>query len=521
MRIFLFLILLWPLSAQAETEARPETFLTAPANPLDLGILGDDSKAKAAVIGPEGGKLKVKNAAGDAFTLTIPEDAFLTTTTIRAIPISTSTGLPEGAGPISGLILQPDGLELARTATLEIRPKVAIPPESRLHWGFYGNGEDAFLHIPVQDTDAILIPIDHFSGAGIGFADRVNLKLDRWHQKAVEDRMTTQVSEIFRDIKANGDPDGAKIWAANELLSGEATRRVFGGWRKLAANPAADCETLEAGTKSATSLERQRQLLGMPVNEGLTEVTKALFDRYWQVCFPEKMDQCQSTGDLSILVRFVMQYDKTMLIMGWAPEDSPAANHEPELRDALVRCGRYKLTVTSSGKWIDSAGVYGTVDFRIEAPIRLTFSEPHGYAHYLEGEAGPTSQLLTFVDYACWKFERSYAGTPFLGRLTDMTFNSRTNEPMKVKLQMRAVELFAVISCTSKNTGTKTLDHEAVHITWGIAHSKERNGAVYTLKDMKPGGYPKIFSRDWTGEGSDNGTKASDSTTLVLEHVGK
>lgn len=191
-----------------------------------------------------------------------------------------------------------------------------------------------------------------------------------------------------------------------------------------------------------------------------------------------------------------MMYDRMIQLMGMASEDAPVANHEPELRDALVRCARYKLTVTSSGRWIDSAGVYGTVDFKIEAPIRLTFAKPHGYEHFLEGEAGPTSQSLTFVDYACWKLESSHAGTPFLGRLTDLTFNSRTNAPMRVKLEMRAVELFAVISCTSKKRGTKTLEHEAVHITWGIGHNKERHGAVYTIKDMKPGSYPKLFAFD-------------------------
>lgn len=521
MRVLLILLLLWPLSAVAQDQLDLETFLTAPPKPLDLAILGDDTLAKEVVIGPKGGTLSLQNAAGDAFTLTFPEGAFLTSTTIRAIPISTSAGMPDGAGPMTGLILQPDGLDLARTATLEITPKTGIPPESRLHWGFYGRGSDAFLHIPVQDTDAILIPIDHFSGAGIGFADRLNLQLDRWRQKSIEDRISTQVSEIYRDIAKNGDPDNEKTAAANELLSGEATRRVFGGWRKMAANPAADCETLEAGVRSATGLERQRQLLGMQSNPELMDVLLALNERYWQVCFPEKVQQCLETGDLSLLVRFALGYDKTVQVMNWASEDSAAANHEPELREALVRCARYKLTVTSSGRWIDSAGVYGTVDFKIEAPIRLTFAQPHGFEHYLEGEAGPTSQSLTFVDYACWKFERSYAGTPFLGRLTDMTFNSRTNEPMKVKLEMRAVELFAVISCTSKKRGTKTLEHEAVRITWGISHNKERHGAVYTLKDLKPGSYPKIFSFDWIGEGSASGTKASDRTTLILEHIGR
>jgi hypothetical protein len=64
----------------------------------------------------------------------------------------------------------------------------------------------------------------------------------------------------------------------------------------LAASRAADCETLEAGTKSASGLERQRQLLGMPANDEVTDVIQALFDRYWQVRFPEKMERCPKTS---------------------------------------------------------------------------------------------------------------------------------------------------------------------------------------------------------------------------------
>ena len=208
MRIFLVLILLWPLAVVAQTNAELDTFVTAPPNPLDLAITADEGAAKTTVIGPSGGTLKLKNAAGDAFVLTVPEGALLTSTRITAVPISETTGLPDGAGPITGLVLQPDGLELAATATLEITPKTPIPPESRLHWGFYEDGKDAFLHIPVQDTDAIMIPIDHFSGAGIGFADRVNLQLDRWRQKALQDRISTQIAEMVRTADSgNGISD--------------------------------------------------------------------------------------------------------------------------------------------------------------------------------------------------------------------------------------------------------------------------------------------------------------------------
>ncbi len=186
--------------------------------------------------------MALTNAAGDQFALTFPEGAVLTDTTIRAIPIATSAGLPDGAGPISGLILQPDGLELARAATLEIIPKIAVPPESRLHWGFYGRGKDAFLHIPVQDTDAIVIPIDHFSGAGVGFADRVDLQLDRWRQSRIEDRVTTRIAEDLRKDKLDL-PDRDPNASFREIIAARAVAEE--GRAAIVLHPAASCTDIK------------------------------------------------------------------------------------------------------------------------------------------------------------------------------------------------------------------------------------------------------------------------------------
>jgi hypothetical protein len=38
---------------------------------------------------------------------------------------------------------------------------------------------------------------------------------------------------------------------------------------------------------------------------------------------------------------------------------------------------------------------------------------------------------------------------------------------------------------------------------------------------MKPGSHPKIFSYTWEGRGSEDGVAASDTTDLVLEHIGR
>ncbi len=202
--------------------------------------------------------MALTNAAGDQFTLTFPEGAVLTDTTIRAIPIATSAGLPDGAGPISGLILQPDGLELARAATLEIVPKIAVPPESRLHWGFYGRGKDAFLHIPVQDTDAIVIPIDHFSGAGVGFADRVDLQLDRWRQSRIEDRVTTRIAEELRKDKLDL-PDRDPNASFREIIAARAVAKE--GRAAIVLHPAASCTDIKDAIRTIMQVVSRTNLL--------------------------------------------------------------------------------------------------------------------------------------------------------------------------------------------------------------------------------------------------------------------
>jgi len=120
MRIWLFLLLFWPLTALADGT---QDFYTGPANPLNLTLALEDDGAESAIIGPDGGKLKL------SFVLTLPAGALLTDTRITATPIARTSGLPDGAGAITGVVLKPDGLELAQTATLEITPKTPVPPE--------------------------------------------------------------------------------------------------------------------------------------------------------------------------------------------------------------------------------------------------------------------------------------------------------------------------------------------------------------------------------------------------------
>jgi hypothetical protein len=190
LRFCLFLALsLVAAPLAAETWDDPAWY-AAPADPLNLTMTPDTDRGTAAVLGFKGGTLRAKAANGDAYTLTIPEGALFTPTEIAMLPVAKAEGMPEGSSAFSGVLLKPDGLELAQTATLEITPATPIPPAARALWGFYEDGADARGEINLPNPeDRIQIAVDHFSGAGVSIADRINLQLDRWKQKALEDRI--------------------------------------------------------------------------------------------------------------------------------------------------------------------------------------------------------------------------------------------------------------------------------------------------------------------------------------------
>lgn len=516
---WIVLLALWPLTAFADAI---DDLLTAPANPLNLTLTLEDD-AETAIIGPDGGKLKLKSGAGDSFVLTIPPGALLTDTRITATPIASTTGLPDGAGAITGVVLKPDGLELARTATLDITPKTKVPPESRLHWGFYADGSDAFLHIPVPGSDRIVLPIDHFSGAGVSFADRANLQLDRWKQTRMEDRIRTEIALTMKvagliDIGATADTSEAIGAEAARLVREDASRLILRGWQKLVASPAADCETIETATRSINEIDKLRQLLGADDSLADQDLTRKFFDRYWQMCFPEKVKICQSTGDLPQLAAFGLAYERQRQLIGVSGEAEADPKRSAELRAAMEACGRYKLTVDASGQWKDNAGVYGTTAYKVEVPIRLQFTNPDLLTYTLEGEGPPTGQSVTFVDYACWKLDSSHGGAPMLARLQSLEFRA-DHTPLRLDLKMRAAEVMAVVTCPT-NRFKKTIENDVAWVVWAVAHRKDRVGRGFGLKTMKAGSHPKIFTYSWEGSGSDQGTTASDTTRLTLDHIG-
>lgn len=138
------------------------------AQPLDVTVATDDSRATTQTVPTGGGTLKATAVDGTQYVLTIPSTALLAETTITMTPLSDVEGAPL-AGTAHGVSLEPTGLRLYDFATLEIIP----PAGSGTHVaGFGTQGQGRGFHLqPLQPGDGVGLKLMHFSEHGAFFSE--------------------------------------------------------------------------------------------------------------------------------------------------------------------------------------------------------------------------------------------------------------------------------------------------------------------------------------------------------------
>ena len=93
------------------------------ANPVNLTVTLDGSRAATADIPVTGGTLSVTDAKGNKFTLTIPDKALASPETIRMTPVASAGGIPLSGNLVGAVQLEPEGLVLFQLATLTMEPR--------------------------------------------------------------------------------------------------------------------------------------------------------------------------------------------------------------------------------------------------------------------------------------------------------------------------------------------------------------------------------------------------------------
>ena len=164
-------IVVCPAGGRSGCAASHHVMLKAPtklAPAVSARPVTQTAQAASGTIGSFGGTLSAQAANGTRFLLTVPAKSVPDGTQITMTPLTALTNAKWFGTLIGGVQLAPEGLALVHGATLTITPKTRVPAADQVAAGYSGDGSD--LHeVPLAPSRiAIVIPLSHFSGAGLG-----------------------------------------------------------------------------------------------------------------------------------------------------------------------------------------------------------------------------------------------------------------------------------------------------------------------------------------------------------------
>lgn len=116
-----------------------------PTQRVDVSPGLDSASAASAAIDGEGGRVDALATDGTTYSLIVPAGALASPTQITMTPLASLVGSPLGAGLVGGVQLEPDGLELAKTATLVIQGDRIAPGPGQTGFAYHANGQDFHL----------------------------------------------------------------------------------------------------------------------------------------------------------------------------------------------------------------------------------------------------------------------------------------------------------------------------------------------------------------------------------------
>jgi hypothetical protein len=250
-------------STTPATTAASDALFTDSANPVNVTVVTDGSRAVSQTVGSTGGTLGTTAADGSQFTLTIPADALTEDTVISMTPIISASGVPLTGGLVAGVQFAPDGLFLKKDATLTIVPAVSVPVGNQTFLGYSGAGNDLHLVPPASPTAEIKMLIGHFSGNMLGngiAADRAALLLKRAasHEARLEQEMARYLSEARQKALLGTSDENPDFTALTSIIESYYGLVVYP--RVLAAS--SSCENATLALKTLLGYERFRQILG-------------------------------------------------------------------------------------------------------------------------------------------------------------------------------------------------------------------------------------------------------------------
>ena len=347
-----------------------------PADPEGgVSLTLDTPKASSAVVPPSGGTLTAEGSDGTRYTLTIPEGALLVDTEITMTPVSSIADFPFSGGLGGAVKLEPDGLFFYEDAILTIEPAKEIPVENQVFFGFDAESQGLYLAMPVVDSAAIQIRLQHFSGAGVGngVSAEVAKALDRIADRN-EARLQSEIGQYLSEERArqiqgqDSDPElSNKILDAMKSYLNDVVKPRL----KAALSGSATCEQGRRAIQTYLGYERQRQLLGVtgPDTDPGVNFTDIL-EMIGRKCLDQAYQECQEQHVIHKIIPAWLGYERQRQLLG-ITEDNSLGEYGKQL---VEKCLRFDLRFESAAQFEGYEG-NGAIQTRVTAdvPIRFTF----------------------------------------------------------------------------------------------------------------------------------------------------
>jgi hypothetical protein len=396
------------LAGQGSAFPDLDTLVGAPANPLNLEIVLDDSHAVSALMTANGGTLTATGADGTEYSLEVPEGALDLPVQIRMIPAASVGGLPFGQGSTVAIQLEPEGLRFSDVAILSIETPAAIPLDQQVFFGYGGEGAE-FQFVPaIMDSPDLKIPITHFSGYGVskGFAADLEPVRQRLGGDAEARLLGILAAELGRERQRQMLPGSGGEPLDMQKLSEWAAKTYYREVLKPRLDAAGEsCAAGRLAMQSLLGIERQLQLLfgnnqqdvlRALLGESALSAALDMMPRVGSVCLQEEYQLCRDEHIIHRILPVLLGIERQRQLLGEAVPKMDQVMAEGA--DLARKCLRFELVFESQAS-MNIEGGETTSEVASTIPITLTLGPT--LFPVLSGEAPLVNTRLEIKSPGC------------------------------------------------------------------------------------------------------------------------
>jgi hypothetical protein len=343
---------------------------------LTADLEADEDRAVSKQVTLDGGTLTATAEDGTVFKLTIPEGALYAPTLITLTPLR-SFSVASLDGDSHGVRIEPDGLALMGSPTLEITPPAGDTwsVEDQVPLAVTGDKDTVSLALVDATSEILRLPLTHFSSYAVLLREK---GLDSTLSAAdirnrfagnVEERLQSAAAERLAAARLReflGEPTTIEDLGFAELAA-EFDEHVL---KPRIAQAGTSCAAGKLAFQTLLGFMRQNELLGSG-NVGEHTIVE-LIPTVAEVCIREEYELCRDEHIITRAIPALLGYMRQMELLGLGMEVDGVRIPPPWLLLAeqnVRKCLKFELQFDSSVTYDDGAGTTMSETVTARVPI--------------------------------------------------------------------------------------------------------------------------------------------------------